>query len=230
MSQSDISKVLSSGSRWRILTSLSTGPKDIKSIVKEIAIQPTAVRYHIQSLIRLGLIDSYEEKGSVGRPKVFYRLAKKQVSVGFPPRDYSLLSEVFINGFLKLSNKRELKETLYKISSDFGRSAVEDLKIKYAIKKWTPVQFDKFFVGKFLPEFGSQSETVKLSGNEIVFRSHTCPFQELAIKYPEIICDIIHQGWFSGIEKANNNKLKSKINKSMGRKDQYCECSFIWID
>ena len=228
MSTADISKVLSSGSRLRILNALSTGPKDVRGIVREVKIQPTAIRYHLQSLLRLGLIDSYEEKGGVGRPRVFYRLAKKQVTVGFPPRHYPLLSEIFLNALQKLPDQERVKAILRKVSGDFGKSVLKDLGLRYQVSEWTPSQFDKYFIKILLPELGAQAETIKLGSREVLFRNYTCPFEEMAIKYPAIICDILHEGWLDGVGDVIDPRVKTKRLKCIGHGDEYCENFVEW--
>lgn len=78
MNNSDISQVLSSQSRREILNVLSKHPHDIHSIVEVINIQPTAVRYHLQSLLRLGLIETYEENVELADPKCTISLQKSK--------------------------------------------------------------------------------------------------------------------------------------------------------
>lgn len=228
MSRADISKVLSSGSRWQILTALSRGPRDVRDIVKEVSIQPTAVRYHIQSLLGLGLVESYEEKRGVGRPRILYRLAKKQVTVGFPPRHYILLSEIFLSSLQELHDLELVKTALNKVSRDMGKSMMNELTTRFRVLRWTPSKFEEYFVKVLLPEYGSQSETVELGDRMIVFRSYTCPFQELALKYPEVVCDLVHDPLITGFCEAVNLRIKTQRVKCMGQGDDYCEFSFNW--
>lgn len=229
MGISDVSKVLASESRWKILSALTKEPKDVRSIVKEVSIQPTAVRYHLQALLRLGLIESYEEKVGVGRPKIFYRLSKKQVMVGFPPRHYLFLSEILFDATQKLPDQDRVRNLLYKTSFEQGKTMMEELASQHGVEKWSPELFDKYFVKTFLPQFGIEAETTSLRKSEVVYRNYICPFQELSSRYPKIICDIIHDGWLHGIGDAMKAKLKIQRRKCMGHGDDYCEVLIQWL-
>ena len=223
----EVSKVLASSSRWKILELLAKGPKDIKGIVKETGIQPTAVRYHIQSLHRLGLVETFEEKGNIGRPRIYYKLAKKQISVGFPARNYILLATLLLEGVKQNIGADGAKKIIQMAGIKKGKEIVEELASKYSITHWTPQTFKSFYIDDYLTQIGVQPEVLKMSSDKVVFREHSCQFLELATKYPELICDVLDTAVHQGISEALGG-VKIVKTKCMGHGDDYCEYSVLW--
>jgi predicted ArsR family transcriptional regulator len=223
----EVSKILASSSRWKILELLAKGPKDIKGIVKETGIQPTAVRYHLQALHRLGLVETYEEKGNIGRPRIYYKLAKKQISVEFPARNYILLADLLLDAMRQNLGEEVTKKLLYTAGVKRGKGIIEELTSKHNIAKWTPQTFKSIYVDNYLTQIGVQPEAVKLTSDKAVFRVHSCQFLELATKYPELVCDVLDTATQEGISEAIGG-VKITRAKCMGHGDDFCEYSVVW--
>ena len=223
----EVSKVLASSSRWKILELLAKGPKDIKGIVKETGIQPTAVRYHLQALHRLGLVETYEEKGNIGRPRIYYKLAKKQISVEFPARNYILLSTLLLEAIKQNLGEEGVKKLLHTAGVKRGKEIIEELTSKFNITSWTPQTFKSIYVDNYLTNIGVQPEAVKLTSDKVVFRAHSCQFLELATKYAELVCDVFDTATQEGISEAISG-VKITRTKCMGHGDDFCEYSVVW--
>ncbi len=223
----EVSKVLASSSRWKILELLAKGPKDIKGIVKETGIQPTAVRYHLQALHRLGLVETYEEKGNIGRPRIYYKLAKKQISVEFPARNYILLAQLLLDVMKQNLGEEAAKKLLHTAGVNRGKEIIEKLTSQHNIARWTPQTFKSTYVDTYLTQIGVQPEAVKLTSDKVVFRVHSCQFLELAIKYPELVCDVLDTATQAGISEAIGGVRVTRT-KCMGHGDDFCEFSVVW--
>lgn len=223
----EVSKILASSSRWKILELLAKGPKDIKGIVKETGMQPTAVRYHLQALHRLGLVETYEEKGNIGRPRIYYKLAKKQISVEFPARNYILLADLLLEAMRQNVGEEGTKKLLYTAGVKRGKGIIEELTSKHNIAKWTPQTFKSIYVDNYLTQIGVQPEAVKLTSDKVVFRVHSCQFLEIATKYPELVCDVLDTATQEGISEAIGG-VKITRTKCMGHGDDFCEYSVVW--
>jgi len=223
----EVSKVLASSSRWKILELLAKGPKDIKGIVKETGIQPTAVRYHIQSLHRLGLVETFEEKGNIGRPRTYYKLAKKQISVGFPARNYILLATLLLEAMKENIGAEGAKKIIQMAGIKKGKQIIEELASKYNLTGWTPQIFKAKYVEGYLTQIGVQPEVLRVSSDRVVFREHSCQFLEVATRYPELICDVLDAAVHQGIGGALGN-VKIVRTRCMGHGDDYCEYSVLW--
>lgn len=223
----EVSKVLASSSRWKILEILAKGPKDIKGIVKETGIQPTAVRYHIQALYRLGLVETYEEKGNIGRPRIYYKLAKKQISVGFPARNYILLATLLLETIKQNLGSEDAKKILEAAGVKRGKEIVEELASNFNILRWTPQTFKSTYIDNYLNQIGGQPEVIKVNSDKVVYRAHSCQFLELATKYPELVCDVLDTALHKGLSEALGEVQITKT-RCLGHGDDFCEYSAVW--
>ncbi len=206
---------------------LAKGPKDIRALVKETGIQPTAVRYHIQSLHRLGLVETYEERGNIGRPRIYYKLSKKQISVDFPARNYILLATLLIEAMRKNLGEEEAKKLMHVAGLKKGVGLIEELASKYNITRWKPQNFKSIYIDSYLTQIGVQPEVVKMGGDRIVFREHNCQFLELAMEYPDLVCDVLDTAVHKGISEALKGVEITKT-KCMGHGDEFCEYTVTW--
>lgn len=228
MSVEDLSKALSSGARLRILSALLKGPKDIKSLVRQVGLGRTAVRYHLQTLMRQGLAETREEGGGVGRPRLLYRTAERAVQISFPTRQYMFLSETLVNGMRTSLGDERAKRVLARIVGEASEVLVKDHATRMHVAAWTPELFARHVVMGLLSSFGSQPEVVNASRRGVLFREYNCPFKELALKYPEMICDVMDAAHISGMAKALGRRVKARRLKCAGHNDPYCEYTFQW--
>lgn len=229
MSSVSICKALSSKSRWDILRSLFNRPMGVNEIAKEVGLQPVTVRHHLQPLIQVGLIEAYEKtKRAVGRPEVYYRLTEEHIYVSFPQRDYMFLSETIVSGLQSSLGEEETREIFTKIGEETGKDMIKGLAIKHGVKKWTPEAFKEFFIEGLLKELGTEPEVVSTGKKEVVYLQRNCIFLEEALKHPEIVCDGLDAGFYSGIIRGMGQGVEGKRLKCKGHGDPYCEFSVKW--
>ncbi|MFQ6068130.1 MAG: ArsR family transcriptional regulator [Candidatus Bathyarchaeia archaeon] len=99
-------RALSSTSRVEILKLLYKKSFSVEEIAKELGLKPITIRHHLQYLSEAGLIEAFEKReGSVGRPKVYYKVTKTPQTFSFPKRYYLRLSRFLINGMELLAKK-----------------------------------------------------------------------------------------------------------------------------
>lgn len=229
MSEKKAYEALSSVSRLEILKLLHRKPLGVDEIAVLVNLQPITVRHHLQSLEDAGLIDSYEEKkGTVGRPRVYYRIAKKPIRVGYPKRRYLTLSSFIIKSLQSSIGIKKANNLLESVGKSMGESVIKEVESKYAVKEWSPEAFKEFFIQEYLEENGAEPEIVEFDKNRVVFRDHNCLFFELADKMPEVMCDVLHEGFHKGISSSMGGKVKITRVTCMGHGDEHCEHSCEW--
>ncbi len=222
-------EALSSVSRLDILKLLHKKPLSVDEIAESVNLKPITIRHHLQSLEDSGFIESYQEKsGTVGRPKVYYRIAERPTIVGYPKRRYLTLSDVMIRTLQLLIGSKRAGRLLKRVGNNMGESVVKEIESRHAVKEWSPEAFANLFIKGYLEENGAEPEIVEIEKNLAVYRVHNCLFLELAVKMPEMMCDILHEAFHEGVSNAIGGKVKITRLTCKGHGDSYCEHRCEW--
>lgn len=229
LSEKKAYEALSSESRLEILKLLHKKPQSVKEIAGLVNLKPITVRHHLQSLEDAGFIESYEERrGTVGRPKVYYQIAKEPTIVGYPKRRYLTLSNFMIKNLQLLIGSKRASKLLRRVGKNMGESVIKEIESKHDVKEWTSEAFIDFFIKGYLEEAGSEPEIVKINKDLVVYRVHNCLFLELAVKMPEMMCDVLHNAFHEGVSISMGGKAKIIRLTCMGHGDPYCEHKCEW--
>jgi len=222
-------EALSSQSRLEILKLLHKKPQSVEEIAKQVNLQPVTVRQHLISLEEAGFIESYaNKKMTAGRPKVYYKIAKEPTVVGYPKRHYLTLSNFTIRTLESLIGAKRTAKVLKRVGKNMGESTIRKIELEHEIDKWSPETVRKFFIEEYLEEAGAEPEIVKADKNQIVYRIHNCLFLELAVKMPEMMCDVLHEAFHEGVTSVMDGKAKIVRLTCKGQGDPYCEHRFEW--
>lgn len=216
--------VLSSQPRQKILSILTKGNKSVEELANEVKLETITVRYHLKALMNAGLVEELHERGKRrrGRYPTLYKLSER-VSINFPKRQYMLLSDLLIQGLLASMGEEQAHRILLEVGKKSGVEMGETLMRKHGISRWTPELFKKHFVEGLLVDFGVEAETLKLNDSEIIVREYTCPFLELALKHPSVVCDALDRGLHQGLRKVLGRGSKIDRLRCQGHGDPYCE-------
>ena len=230
MIEAEAYRALSSTSRLEILKLLYKGPLSVEEMAQKLGLQPITIRHHLQSLEEVGFIEAYEERaGSVGRPKIHYKIVREPPLVSFPKRRYLMLSSFVINTLQSVLGADKAKNILRKAGLDMGESTTRRLESEHEIREWSPKAYEQFFVKGYLEDAGAEPEIVESSDKKIVYRLHNCLYFELSAKMPEIMCDVLHESFHEGLVKAMGEKMKISRLTCMAKDDPYCEHSCEWL-
>jgi len=223
-------RALSSKSRLDILKMLYKKPMSVEEIAEKLRLQPITIRHHLQSLEEAGFIEAFEERaGSVGRPKIFYKIIKEPPLISFPKRRYMTLTNFLINSVQMVLGTDKAKKILTKAGIEMGENTIKRLESENAVREWTPKLFEQLFVRDYLEDAGSEPEIVEITDKKIIYRLYNCLFFELAVKMPEVMCDVLHESFHQGLAKATGKPMKINRVTCMAKGDPYCEHSCEWI-
>jgi len=229
LSEKKAYEALSSASRLGILKLLHKKPLSVDEIAKSVNLQPITVRHHLQSLEDAGFIESYEKKrGTVGRPRVYYQIAKEPTVVGYPKRRYLTLSNFMIKTLQFVIGSKRASKLLRRVGKNMGESVIREIESKHDVKEWSSEAFIDFFIKGYLEEAGAEPEIVEADKNRVVYRVHNCLFLELAVKMPEMMCDVLHNAFHEGVSSAMGEKAKIIRLTCQGHDDPYCEHECKW--
>jgi predicted ArsR family transcriptional regulator len=217
-------RALSSKSRLEILKLLYTRPLSVDELAEKLGLQPITIRHHLQSLEEAGFIEPFEERmGSVGRPKLYYRIIKEPPLLSFPKRRYLTLSNFVINTLQFVLGANRAKKLLWKTGLEMGKNTIKRLESENHIREWSLKMYEKFFIKDYLEDAGAEPEIIELNENKIVYRLHNCLFFELAVRMPEIMCETLHRSFHEGVSSAMGKKFKISRLTCMAKGDPYCE-------
>lgn len=229
MNEKKAYEALSSASRLQILKLLHKKPLSVDDIARLVNLRPITVRHHLQSLEDAGFLESYEEKtGTVGRPRIYYQVAKKPAVVGYPKRRYLALSNFMIKTLQLLVGSKRASDILRGVGKNMGESLIKEIESKRNVREWSSEAFIDFFINGYLEEAGAEPEIVKTDKNHIVYRVHNCLFLELAVQMPEMMCDVLHEAFHEGVSKAMGGRAKITRLTCKGHGDPCCEHACEW--
>lgn len=213
----------------QILRLLYRKPHSVEELAKKLNLQTITIRHHLQALMEAGIIEYHEERsGTVGRPRAYYSIVKTPPLANFPKRQYQLLSEALINSMVEEIGINRTKAVLKKIGMSMGEQAVRKLQSEHNLREWSPRDYDKYIVREYLEEEGAEPEVLETTDTRTVYRLHNCLFQEISVKMPEIMCDVLHESFHDGVAKTIDKDLKITRTTCMGHGDAFCEhvCAF----
>ena len=220
----DVIRALSSDVRLEILRVLYQKPRDIEDLANCLKLQPITVRHHIQYLQEAGVLESYEKRtGSAGRPKTYYRIAKRLPLVTFPARRYFDLSKAMLNSLVRNLGEQKAIDILSDIGVELGRETVKYLTAVHNLTKWTLKEFSDIFIEKYLQEAGAEPEIIEKNKSRVVYRMHNCLFYELSQEMPNLFCDALHYQFHQSLVKAMNPNFKDTQTSCMGHGASCCE-------
>ena len=223
-------QTLGSDARLRILKELLRGECAIAELAAAVGLQPVTVRYHLTVLIGDGLVEKMtgHREGDVGRPPIRYRLRREGIIRGFPPRQYAMLAEMLlgiIGGSLDPGGReRALREA----GKSVGQRLVETLEREAGFSGWGPRRFVRHYLENALARMGLLTVVADIGEDFVQYRSISCPFLELALSHPEMICDHLDAGFHEGVAAGMGSGVIHERLACMGHGDTFCEQRMKW--
>ena len=217
----ELLETYASSPRRGILDLVSRYPSSVQEIGKEVGLRPVSVRFHLRRLLRLGLVEEVKQKGALGRPRYLYRATNRRFEVAFPKRNYMQLASILLGTLATDPDQAKVSARLRsegtKLGTELGR------KMKEEKREWDGFSLKQHFVDGLLEEFGAKPETVACSKGSIRYRVNNCPFRELAVKYPQMICEQLDDAMNSSLLLELDRHIDWRKLKCAGHGDSYCE-------
>ena len=202
-------KVLADGSRFAIYQQLASAdePLPTTEISRRLKLHPNTVRLHLEKMRDAGLVEAEPDRhGSVGRPQYRWRACRsaKEAAVAEAP-------ELALEG----GGFRLLAHLLAELAAGGGGSAA-DVGRTEGFRRYRaraaggapaglggPAGRASACVQAFVDELSTLGfDPVAEEGRErTVVAFSRCPFRELAVLYPDLVCEL-HRGLSDGIASA----------------------------
>ena len=171
-------------------------PLDIAEIAGRLGIHANTARFHLETLVGRGQVErTTAERGALGRPPLLFQAVPGMDPMG--PRRYQLLAEVLAASFAADLD----------LDPDPSRRAAEAGRVwgrlqASAVTDTTPRGESADVAGSvvrlmgMLDELGFAPEQAA-DGDLPLIRLRHCPFLELAVSRPEVVCPV-HLGLMEG--------------------------------
>lgn len=222
-----MARALSSEVSWRILDLLMADQSGVPEISRALDTQPEAVELHLEKLLEAGIVAAQEKTLPSGEVTLVYRLTGVGRSVGFPPRNYLFMSEALINSLRSSLGEDGARVTLRDMGIHIGENAAQALLSRTKPTKWDPATYAEHFVNGLMREMGFYPMLVRVGRDRVVYQERNCLFQDLAVKSPGLVCDILDEAVHEGFDKSLGG-MKSIRLKCKGHGDPVCEFRVQW--
>ena len=164
--------------RQKIITLLNrVGQKTVTDLSRELDITPMAVRQHLLSLERKGIVVYDTKKYGIGRPVFVYTLTEKAKS-SFPK-----VYERFTLEVLRIIEETEGRAKLEKIFKVRKKNMLTKLENAFADVKGLPEKI--YVLSRLLDSDGSMTEVLEHE-DEYQLKKFNCVLSGITSKYPEL--------------------------------------------
>ena len=221
-----VAKALSSDVSWKILDLLTAKELGEREISRSLGIPTGLVRLYIAKLVQVGIAAEQEKTLHSGRVLRTYRISGTAKSIGFPPRNYLYLSEALINGLRSSLGQDGARVLLRDVGVRIGEDVGHTLDSGTKLATMDPSTYAQRFVNGFLAEIGFQPKVVRVGRDYVVYQERNCLFEDLAVKYPGLVCDALDVAVHEGIDRLGGTKTTRL--KCRGHGDAVCEYRIQW--
>ena len=163
-----------SSTRGRIVTLLRRSSRTVEELTQELDMTHTAVRAHLATLERDGLIQHHAERRGSGKPSAVYELAPAAEYLF--PRVYSQLTYQFLEVLPKHMTPDEVETLLREV----GRRMAQEWRVPSG-----GLRERLEGAVEVLDELGGLMER-EATGETMCIRGYRCPFAALVIEHPEV--------------------------------------------
>lgn len=219
-----ITSVLADPTRYYIYQFILNNHREVtvQDIADKFEIHPNVARLHLSKLEDVKMIVSESKKtGKGGRPSRLYRLSDEVIQLHFPFRDYQLLAKIALQAISSLGAQGN--EALTQAGKAFGKELIQQ-KLTASNISVENISFEERIellneaakMSGFSPEFHATEEDGK-----VILQVFNCPFKELAIADPDVICTM-HNAFLIGMFESVFDSVELKEFENMFNQCQYC--------
>lgn len=226
MSELAVARALSHELSWKILELLERSELTLAEIRKTLRVPTVSLKTQLDKLTEAGIVSVQKQSTTPRQSTPTYRLTRSAKSVGYPPRNYMYLTEGMINSLRDSLGEDGARVLLNDIGTRIGEGAARSLVSRTGLTKCDPSTYAKHFVSGLLADMGFQPDVVKLEREGLIYNERNCLFEDLAVKYPGLVCDVLDKAVHEGIDKMAGTQT-TRI-RCRGHGDSVCEYSVKW--
>lgn len=183
-----VHSALASSTRRRLLELLrgSDTARDVHELGEAVALHPSTVRFHLETLRKAGLVDRREQRPSgAGRPRTAYVAIREGSEAGYEELARMLAADVAQTAHGQAGHAESIGERwarqVIPLPAAPGTTLTDD-----AVAQ----------VSSMFERLGFEPETRGVDGRQEI-SLHGCPFRSVAREHPDVVC-AIHLGLLRG--------------------------------
>ena len=183
-------QVLASVSRTALLELLRSGrgPWGVGQVAEQVGLHPNTVRSHLDLLVKSGYaVRHAEAPRGPGRPRMVY----EATAAPDDGTNYRLLAEVLARHLIATSERPG------EAAVSAGRDWATSVGVGLGVVPGDPVISEQDAVAAVVRMLADSGFVPEVSADGTVINLHHCPFRELALSHPEVVCGA-HLGIIQG--------------------------------
>lgn len=185
-------KALGDDTRYAIFkeVSVSPGPVSTAELADRLGLHPNTIRPQLERMREVGLLRmSVDSHGAVGRPQHRWSAALDAPSLGLEPAGFRLLAHLLADAAAKGALSADQVRRI-------GASRGKEQAAVVAGRAGTRACLQRLV--EQLADLGFDPAVDADSGDSMTVAFARCPFRELAVAFPDLVCQL-HRGLTEGI-------------------------------
>jgi DeoR family suf operon transcriptional repressor len=188
------------------------GSASVKDLEAAMGVTTTAVREQVAHLLREGFLQATRVRGDIGRPYYVYSLTAKAQDLF--PKDYAALALLLLEETQEMHGPEGLRKLLNRVSRRMAEKFADQTQGQELSQKLLGLVGALGATGMEVSMLPVDQES-----GDLVLRTHTCPYFDLALNHREI-CDMEQEMLAELLGPGVEIKLEGRI------VDGQCACDF----
>ncbi len=204
MDRLSLFKVLADSSRYAIYQEVVAAEEPLSTveIAERLDLHPNTVRLHLEKMRDVGLLEAFSDRhGAVGRPQHRWSVGSHAPSLGVEPSGFRILAHLLAEVAAQPSGdagraaavgrRRGLERTgeRPRLGANRGTEGSGQACVRALMDELADLGFDPAL------DDGASVEDAEV---RVGLAFTKCPFRELAVLYPDLVCEL-HRGLTEGV-------------------------------
>jgi DeoR family transcriptional regulator, suf operon transcriptional repressor len=174
--------VLSDGTRGKIIEALAVSPRSARDLARNLGIQESAVRGHLDRLEDRGLVSPSFHREGVGRPKKRYMLTAQGQDLF--PRRYEFLLDSVMEELLAREGEGYTSALFAEAARRMARQIAAEISPKLSREERIGALVDA------LNKLGFRAQVQTLPDGEVRINRTNCVFRHTALTHAYLLCEV----------------------------------------
>jgi predicted ArsR family transcriptional regulator len=203
MAASDV--VLSDSTRGKIIEALAVSPRSARDLAKNLGIQESAVRGHLDRLEGRGLVSPSFHREGVGRPKKRYMLTSQGQDLF--PRRYEFLLDSVMEELLAREGEGYTSALFAEAARRMARQIAAEISPKGTREERIRA------VANALNKLGFRARVQTLPDGEVRINRTNCVFRHTALTHAYLLCEVFDKHLTEALLGQSGLQLEDSITR-----------------